>query len=104
MMTYWFEPGTVVFKCPFCEHPHQGRDMRGMPFDAGRCQGCGQMLVVEQMLIEPVAGHVNLQVQADEDLAPGHVSPQARRAFITACIALGMLVLLIILALLLSSW
>lgn len=104
MMTCWFEPGTVVFKCPYCAHPHQGRDMRGMPFDAGRCEGCGQMLVVEQMLIEPVAGDVNLQVRADGDLAPDHVSHQSKRAFAAAGIALGVFVVLIILVLLYRSW
>jgi len=103
VMSYWFEPGTVVFKCPLCAHPHQGRDMRGMPFDAGRCEGCGQMIVVEQMVIEPVDGKVDLHVRNDRDLAPGTLLPSQRHAAKAVILAIVMLVLMIVLALLLRS-
>jgi len=91
VMSYWFTPGSVVFKCPFCDHRHVGRDGRGMPFDAGRCEGCGQMLVVEQMPVEPVDGAVELEVTTDDDysLTRRKRSAAQRRASIAVLIAIG---------------
>ncbi len=99
ILSYWFEPGSVWFKCPFCSHKHAGRDSRGMPFDAGRCEQCGQMLVVEQMLVEPVdpARFEKLEVESDEDLNnPRKRSPQRRRALFAVAIAIvGVLILVL---------
>ncbi len=99
ILSYWFEPGTVWFKCPYCGHKHTGRDSRGLPFDAGKCEKCGQMLVVEQMQVEPVdaARFDKMEINSDEDLNNVRKpSPQRKRAMLTVAIVLISVVALLL--------
>jgi Zn ribbon nucleic-acid-binding protein len=94
VLSYWFEPGSVVFKCPYCGHRHVGRDARGLPFDAGRCEGCRQMLVVEQMPAEPANGSYEMEVRSDDDfsLVNRRKSPAQKRAVLALMITAGVIV------------
>jgi hypothetical protein len=105
VLSYWFEPGTVAFKCPYCDHRHIGTDLRGMPFDAGRCHGCGQMLVVEQMPVEPIDGKYDVATKTDEDftLARFGKSKGQKQARLVAFFAVGVFILLLMLWLFLRN-
>lgn len=95
VQSYWFPIGSVVFKCPFCGHRHPGRDARGLPFDAGRCEGCGQMLVVEQMPVEPVDAAHPVEPESDDDQNPflRRKRPQNRRVMLAVAVAIGACIL-----------
>lgn len=105
VLSCWFDPGTVLFKCPYCDHRHEGRGARGLPFDAGRCEGCGQMLVVEQMPIEPVNGAIDVDVDTDDSftLTRRRRSSAQRRSRIAMSIAILASILVILLLIYFSA-
>jgi hypothetical protein len=102
---YWFAPGSVIFKCPFCQHPHEGRDARGLPFDAGKCEGCGQLLVVEQMAVQPADFSGQVDFDHDDDFSPLGKRKKAagRKTLVTVVIAVAVFILFVVLMYFLSQ-
>lgn len=103
VQSYWFEPGTVVFKCPLCGHRHPGDGPRGMPFDAGRCEGCGQILAIEQMPVEPTDPSNPVAPTHEEMYERRPRSPEARRAWIALAVVVAACILIAVLVFVLSG-
>lgn len=57
---YEFEPETVLFHCPHCNHSTEGRGSMGWPdLTIEQCTSCGLATGLDYYIVRPVAGHEN---------------------------------------------
>lgn len=105
VQSFWFTPGSVVFRCPYCNHAHPGRTARGLPFDGARCEGCGQLIIVEQMSVEPVKVDAYDATSDDEvrQLQRG-VGSGHRKAVIAVAIVVAALIAMAGFAAMMRAW